>query len=49
MTGPAYRLLLAGISLAFAGCGKPEPPPRAAVSGLVTIGGRPVPSALVTF
>jgi len=31
------------------GCGKPEPPPRVPVSGLVTIGGKPVPSALVTF
>jgi len=40
-------LCLAG--LVVAGCGKPEPPPRVAVSGLVTIGGKPVPSALVTF
>jgi hypothetical protein len=35
--------------VAFSGCGKPEPPPRAPVSGVVTIGGKPVPAALVTF
>jgi len=40
-------LCLAG--LFAAGCGKPEPPPRVPVSGLVTIDGKPVPSALVTF
>jgi hypothetical protein len=49
MTKARPRLLLAGIALAIAGCGKPEPPARVPVSGLVTIEGKPVPSAMVTF
>lgn len=42
-------LIIAVIGLVVAGCGKPEPPARVPVSGLVTIDGQPVPSALVTF
>lgn len=37
------------LAVALAGCGKPKPPPLAAVEGLVTIDGKPVPMALVTF
>lgn len=46
-----YRQALATLLLAFAlvGCGKPPPPPLALVEGLVTIDGKPVPMALVTF
>ena len=40
---------LAVLTAVQSGCGKPEPPPRVPVSGVVTIGGKPVPSALVTF
>lgn len=42
------RLLALGILL-LAGCGKPEPPARVPVSGMVTIDGQPVPSAAVAF
>ena len=44
----AICLALALVS-GLAGCGKPEPPPRVPASGTVSIGGKPVPSALVTF
>ena len=40
---------LAVLAAIQSGCGKPEPPPRVPVSGVVTIGDKPVPSALVTF
>jgi hypothetical protein len=49
MTNLLPRLLLAGITLVALGCGKPEPPARVPVSGIVTIDGQPVPSAAVTF
>lgn len=49
MTKALSLLLLAGIALMPAGCGKPEPPARVPVSGIVTIDGQPVPSAVVTF
>lgn len=42
-------VMIAAVAVATAGCGKPEPPPRVPVSGLVTIDGKPVPNALVTF
>lgn len=45
----AAAVSLAVLAAAASGCGKPEPPPRVPVSGIVTIGGQPVPSALVTF
>ena len=45
--GQALALLV--LTLAVVGCGKPKPPPLAAVEGLVTIDGKPVPMALVTF
>jgi 5-hydroxyisourate hydrolase-like protein (transthyretin family) len=48
-----FRRLVVGVLgcclLPAAGCGKPEPPPRVSVGGLVTIDGKPVPSASVTF
>lgn len=44
--GLAPLLVLAGV---LVGCGKPEPPPRVPATGTVSIGGKPVPSALVTF
>jgi hypothetical protein len=47
MTNHCVPLLLVGI--AAIGCGKPEPPARVPVSGIVTIDGKPVPSAVVTF
>lgn len=40
---------VAASAVLVVGCGKPEPPPRVPVSGVVTIDGKPVPSALVTF
>ena len=42
-------MALAVLTTSLIGCGKAEPPPRVPVSGVVTIGGKPVPSALVTF
>ncbi len=45
--GQALAILL--LTVALVGCGKPKPPPLAAVEGLVTIDGKPVPMALVTF
>jgi hypothetical protein len=49
MNMPLTRLLLAVIAITAVGCGKPEPPARMPVSGIVTIDGQPVPSAAVTF
>ncbi len=47
------QILLSVVAVAIVwscgGCGKPEPPPLVPVSGTVTIGGKPVPSAMVTF
>lgn len=37
------------LALLAAGCGEPEPPARVPVTGIVTIDGQPVPSAVVTF
>jgi hypothetical protein len=37
------------VAAGLTGCGKPTPPPLAAVQGLVTIDGKPVPLALITF
>lgn len=48
MTIRSSIFLVLGITAAT-GCGKPEPPARVPVSGVVTIEGQPVPSALVTF
>jgi hypothetical protein len=45
----ATAALLAATLLVAGGCGDPAPPPLTAVSGTVTIDGKPVPSALVTF
>jgi hypothetical protein len=42
----AWISLMCGM---LVGCGKPEPPARMPVSGIVMIDGRPVPSAAVTF
>lgn len=42
-------LVLTAVVAAVSGCGKPTPPARVPVSGIVTIDGKPVPSALVTF
>jgi hypothetical protein len=43
-----FVLLAVGLATAV-GCGPPKPPPLAAVEGRVTIDGKPVPLALVTF
>ena len=48
-TTPCAWPLLAGIVFLAGGCGKPEPPARVPVSGVVTIAGQPVPSAVVAF
>ena len=37
------------LALLAAGCREPEPPARVPVTGIVTIEGQPVPSAVVTF
>jgi|688.fasta_scaffold325576_2 hypothetical protein len=47
MSKSSALLLFAG--LVAVGCGKPEPPARVPVSGVVTIDGKSVPSAVVTF
>lgn len=53
MTDRGFHRLLKACGLVLlgclAGCGKPKPPPLTAVQGLVTIDGKPVPLALVTF
>lgn len=40
--------ILIGLAV-LAGCSKPAPPPRVPVSGTVTIEGKPLPQAVVTF
>ncbi len=49
MTTIRARFMFAWVVILAAGCGKPEPPPRVPVSGVVRIDGQPVPSAVVTF
>ena len=48
MNTRSATFLVLGIATAI-GCGKPAPPPRVPVSGIVRIEGQPVPSAVVTF
>jgi hypothetical protein len=49
MTNHCVLLLLVGTAAIAVGCSKPEPPARVPVSGVITIDGKPVPSAVVTF
>ncbi|MFM1905105.1 MAG: hypothetical protein RLZZ440_3005 [Planctomycetota bacterium] len=46
---PGWLLMLAVLLSVTVGCGPPKPPPLAVVEGRVTIDGKPVPLALVTY
>lgn len=44
-----FMLLLASVAVAFVGCGRSDLPKLGEVSGVVTLDGKPLPQAIISF